>query len=89
MKDKLYRVKGLVWKKRRSGGWFARTIVGTYRAWTWRGDGRSRCELIDKDRCSILWYAGMRRFLSLDAAKAACEAHWRERIAAALEEVTP
>jgi hypothetical protein len=82
--EQLYRIKPLVWEYRTSWGQHvAETPMGRYLAWT-----------IDYDPLDCAWaYPGQaapfRTTDSLEAAKAAAEAHYRQRLEQMLEKAAP
>lgn len=75
--DKLYKIKPLTWAKWASGEWQADTSFGTYTVkkhrWQYCFDA--------------IYDSGESHCASIEAGKAAAEAHWRERILPMLEEV--
>lgn len=75
--DNLYKIKPLAWVEWRNGSWRAYTQLGNYtvnpnRWYYWL--------YVDLDE-------GSHNCASIEAGKAAAEAHWRERILPMLEEV--
>jgi len=86
MTDQLYRIKPLVWEQTQCGSITtiqAQTFSTHYIVWTLlKGSiAWTYCQGSNK---SGYYFAD-----SIEAAKSAAEAHWRERIVAALEAVEP